>query len=397
MTRPTWLLIVPLVALALVSVNSSSAQSGAERVPTRPELPAERDSNSARDYFYYGASQISKHPERAAAAFYWAGRLDPAWADPLYGQYIAALVAQPWRIIHGYLIEDDRIRRDSLILSIDAIEHRALMRNPFVDRRFDGVLLDTWANGVPNGQDALLQLRSDYPRLAGWMSYTWGRFPEAAEQYRRALKNHPDDPVVEFERVLPFVAMGRNDSAIAAMRTSLSGFRESDSSKAGSMYRSHAFDEYCLGVLFERGGLRDSATAAYERALLDNVTFYPAHLRLARMRLASGDTARALREYADAAALNSGDPIALYEFGMLSIATDRPDSGLALLKEASTVEPYFAPPHYTLGVIYEQSGFVEEATEEYRAYLRLVPRAMTDQIAAVRRRLEGLSTAQAKP
>jgi tetratricopeptide (TPR) repeat protein len=393
--RPVLLLIAPL--LALVSANPGSAQSGAERVPKRPELPADRDSNSSRDYFFYGASQISKRPERAAAAFYWAARLDPAWADPLYGQYIASLVAQPWRVIHGYLIEDDVIRRDPLILSIDAIEHRALMRNPFVDRRFDGVLLDTWANGVPNGQAALLELRSDYPRLAGWMSYTYGNFQEAAVQYRRAIKRYPDNPWLQFERVLPFVAMGRNDSALTAMRTSLSGFRESDSSRAGSMYRSRAFHEFSIGVLFERGELRDSATAAYERALLDDVTFYPAHLRLARMRLASGDTARALREYADATALNSGDPVALYEFGALSMAAGRVDSAVVLLKQASTVEPYFAQPHYALGVIYQNSGFVEEAAEEYGVYLRLVPRAMTDQIATVRRRIEGLTGTPAKP
>ena len=67
------------------------------------------------------------------------------------------------------------------------------------------------------------------------------------------------------------------------------------------------------------------------------------------------------------------------------------------VSSSCAAEPYFAQPHYALGVSYEHSGFIDEAAEEYGVYLRLVPRTTTDQIATVRRRLEALTSTPAKP
>jgi tetratricopeptide (TPR) repeat protein len=390
----TWSLLLALVLTGVCPVGGQELPKGA---PARPRLPADRDTNSAASYFYYASSVLDRAPERAAAGFYWAARLDPYWADPLYGGYIASLLGQPSHVLVGYLARRDKTLHDGAIQHIDSLAYLALIRNPFVDRRFDGVLLESWLNRETQGQVALRDLRAESPRFAGWLAYTYGHFEEAASEYAIALKRHPNDPTLQLQRALPFVALGLNDSALAAVRSALATYRGSDTTRTLRMYESHAFAEYSLGVLFERADQRDSAEAAYERSLLDDIGFYPAHRKLARLRLAAGDTTRARREYADAIALGPGDAVALYEFGMLSMSMGQADSALLLLQRAAAAEPYFARPHSALGLIYESSGFLQEAEEEYGSFLRLAPRSMTAEIDGVRRRLAALAASPDRP
>ncbi len=397
MSRPGHGLLPVLLALLLVAPGGLQSQAPPKGAPPRPKLEASRDTNSAMSYFYYGSAILDKSPDRAAAAFYWAARLDPYWADPLYGEFIASLLGQSSHIIAGYLVRREKTLRDATVRHIDSLAYLALIRNPFVDRRFDGVLLETWLHRETQGQVTLHDLRANSARFAGWLEYTYGHFPDAAREYATALKENPADPTLQLQRVLPFVAMGLNDSALAAVRAALASYRGTDTTRALRMYESHAFAEYSLGVLFERADQPDSAAAAYERSLLDDVTFHPAHRKLARLRLAAGDSTRAMREYADAIALGPGDAVTLYEYGVLSMAVGRADSAALLLQRATVAEPFFAKPHSALGLLYESSGFLQEAAEEYGSFLRLAPRSMSAEIDGVRRRLAGLSASTSPP
>lgn len=367
------------------------AQSDPHKVPKRPSLPADRDTNSATSYFYYGTSQLGRYPERAAASFYWASRLDPYWADPLYARYIALLLAQPTPILTTYLTHRQSLRKDPVIRGIDSLKYLALLQNPFVDRRLEGVLLEKWLERESGGVYNLRDLRQAFPVLGPWLSYTYGRFEQSAGEYAEILARFPGNPYLQLERALPLVALGRHDSALAAVRLALDSLRGSPDDQGGYPYESQPFAEYSLGVLFEQTSQRDSAQAAFERALLDDITFYPAHRKLGRLRLAAGDTVRALKELADAAALAPGDAISLFELGALSLAAGHADSALALLTRAAEAEPYFRQPHLTLGLIYDRSGFVEEAIREYRAFVGLAPRSMDAQATGVRERLQKLA------
>src|SRR5690242_7572572 len=64
---------------------------GAQR-PARPALGPGQDTNSADAYVALGISQMMDHPKVAAAAFFWATRLDPANGDAWYGRWAARLL-----------------------------------------------------------------------------------------------------------------------------------------------------------------------------------------------------------------------------------------------------------------------------------------------------------------
>src|SRR5206468_5794225 len=109
-----------------VSFFPLQAQNG--KVPKRPDLEAAADTNSAAAYYRYGVSVVEKDPRKAADAFYWATRLDPTWAQPLYARRIALLMADP-RLLIGYMSRNRGVVQSKEAKSIDSLELRALMRD----------------------------------------------------------------------------------------------------------------------------------------------------------------------------------------------------------------------------------------------------------------------------
>ncbi len=395
-TRQRYVRAFAILLLTGAGANPGAAQLGFDKPPDRPRLAADRDTNSALDYYLYGNSVLDRDQHKAASAYYWASRLDPSWAAPLYGLYAALLLDWPPGDLTLYLTSRERALRDPKVRRIDSLGYLAVLKNPLVDRRLDGVVLSTWVFRETGGQAELRDLGMFDRRFAAWAAYARGDHKMAASVYAEVIKKHPHDPDLLFSRALAFVGMGQIDSARTAVRTALTLERRAEDESAYG-WVSHAFAEYSMGYLFDLSEQRDSATAAYERALLDDVTFHPAHRQLARARLAAHDTAGALAEYLQAAHLAPQDAGYLYDLGVLLIAAGRADSGISVLQQAATLEPYYALPHFPLGVTYESSGFVEESAEHFAAFLRLAPRSLAPAIAAARKRLAALKAMPPAP
>src|SRR4051795_370054 len=110
-----------LIAVALIASASHSASAQRlGRPEKRPKLPAGADTNDAAAYFAFGRQSFAQDPEAAAAAFYWAARINPAWGEPLYARR-AALLMQNGRLLKQVMegnkraLESDEVRRlDSL-------------------------------------------------------------------------------------------------------------------------------------------------------------------------------------------------------------------------------------------------------------------------------------------
>ena len=170
-----------------------SWQSRPAPEPARPRLPADRDSNSAASYFYYGISLLPGRSGKAADAFHWASRLDPTWADPLYARRTALLLEERQAFLGDYLGRADYVMRNPEIQRIDSLAYYAFIRNPFVDRRLDRLLIDEWLALDMQGTVTVFDLSMGNPFVAGWLAYTQADFPEALKQYARALIQHPRD------------------------------------------------------------------------------------------------------------------------------------------------------------------------------------------------------------
>src|SRR5882762_12000226 len=98
--------------LVLGAALTLQGQDAKKREAKRPKLDAGRDSNSAGAYHQYGMLNLSKRPQNAADAFYWAARLDPSVAEPCYGRWCALLLAMQRRDMFALMNDDSRYSKE---------------------------------------------------------------------------------------------------------------------------------------------------------------------------------------------------------------------------------------------------------------------------------------------
>lgn len=382
---------------ALVSAVSLASSGGAQQdkprdLPRRPRLEAGADSNSAAAYYYHGLARLRTNPIEATTAFYWASRLDPSWAEALYARRIAFHMSDLQRFsryVDGarYVIESKEVRQaDSLLL-------KAMLRNPFLYRALDKVLIEELIrdqNGAPT-----LMMSSD-PEFAGWIAYANGRFDRAIEKYGQALRKKPDAYDLHEARAQAFYMAARFDSAVTEMGRAIDALRKKDEKGITYIYESKAMYEYMSALALLHAEKVDAARDALGRALAEDLSFYIAHVRLGALALATGDSAAAAAEYGLAVELNGDDASLRYEYALLLGNLGRYDEALTHLTKATEIEPYYAPPWLALAAIYDGSGFAEQATANYTAYLARGPNEPA-RLAQIRKRVSELAVSGAVP
>ncbi len=309
-------LLASLVVSMLAAVPPSALQGQGGKMPKRPKLEAGADTNFAPAYYEYGVSMIERDPERAAAAFYWAARLDPAWAPPLYARRVALLMADP-RLLVGYMNGIRRYVESKEARSVDSLELRALMLNPFLARDLDKLLIMAYLRALVQDElrqsgdrmDAGQSTRFDYymerylrnnarERVRADVAISDGRVPEALDLYRKALGQERDGEAagIHVERARAFHQLGNDDSTRAELAQALDRLRKKDEKALVYVYQSKALLEHCIGLTYEIKAQFEPAREAYGRALQEDLSYYPAHVRLGSVALAVGDTTSALSE-----------------------------------------------------------------------------------------------------
>jgi len=130
------------LALVLAIVAVTPLPALAQKEPRRPKLPASADSNSASAYHEFGLNNLRSRPDEALAAFHWAARMEPGWAEPLYAKRVAYHLSAPHRLA-DYLLRRGYYRSKE-VRAIDSLQNEALLRNPLLYRAHDMLLLYKW-------------------------------------------------------------------------------------------------------------------------------------------------------------------------------------------------------------------------------------------------------------
>lgn len=400
------LLLCLLVSGACVS-GGSNWDPLAEPVP-EPNLPAGYDPNDPYDVYRYGETVLRQAPDRAASAFYRASRLDPLWADPIYAWRTAAFMTNP-DLFYDYLFNRRQVRNVPGVARLDSLMYRALSMNPFLQRKYDVIAIKhAWVTRI---EKELRQVgaatyvsRSDIeyvldeelsranPEVRARIAEGDGRLGVARDLYDEAARWRKNDPDLWADLARVQFLTGAGDAALKSYETALALLREKDDEELVRLYQPKMLLEFSIGMVLEERGDVEGARSAYARALQEDLSYAPAHIRLAELALEAGDTATALSEFALAVSVAPDDAGIRYRNGSMLARVGMLEEAEAELRQSIELEPLFAEPYRELGEVLERQGRLADAAAAYREYLARASRRAEGR-AEIERRLQRLAAA----
>jgi tetratricopeptide (TPR) repeat protein len=370
-----------LAALALAAAAIAPAAAGAQKRPDRPHLSADADTADWRSYYTFGVQHISREPELAERAFYWAARLNPVGAEPLYAMFVAGWMREP----HLY---QQATEGDPGIVKLPATQHlfslyeRALERDPMVNQQLEKVLEDALVNDVGNN----LEYSTD-PLTLGLLAYEIGDYKHSLKVLHDALKQSPVR--ARYTRALAYDAMTQYDSAAAELSALLRVIQQSEGRNLVRSGSSAGIYAVALGNMYRKAGKPDQAREAYRTALAADLSLAAAHVALADLALVAGDAATATQEYGTAVELRPSDGGMHARFGDALRASRDNAGAVEQYRKAIELEPDYFASYLNLGIVLDRLEKRDEAAAAYTAFLARAPKAFAPQIAAVQKRLGG--------
>jgi len=333
--------------------------------PARPDVPSWLDPNDPVTYIALGADMLRRgRADSAAAAFYWASRIDPTLAQPYYGRSVALLLAYGRRQqdFFGTAVWVPVAKIPGWrVAVIDSLRREALARDPFLRADYDHLL-----TGRP--PLFLLQKVRD-PAARGYWMYDFGNLTEADSLLGVALQKKPGRAGLRELRARAEYELGRYDSAVVQLRVLLDTLSQRDSSSLALAYRSKELIYYALGYAEAKRGDTTAARIAFEDAVDENAAFYPAHSRLAALAVDRRDVTTAMHELALATEIVPNDPTLLFFHSATLLDGGKPGQAAVELLKAIDLDPYFAKPYLFLGKAHEARGDTERAAEAYEEYV----------------------------
>lgn len=368
----------PRILLALAALVLAAGTAAAQNVRPRPELPRNADPNDWEAYFDRGTELLSRLPGEGDQYLYWAARLNPTRAEPLYAHWIAQHL-QNVRRWEAWMHDDPRVLNSPEIAQLDSLMLRAQVRNPFLHRGLVVLLYEA----TPGywGQDM-------YTR--GMLQYSTGRLDDAVRTLSEYVERNPRRLGARWDLVLALVSSRKMDSAQVVMDTLVARMRQRDETQVVKVYESKEFQEYASGLLALARNRPAEARAAMEQAIVENAASWYAHRGRAMALRVEGRPDEAAQEMAAAIELAPEDALLFYDYGVALVEAHHPADAAVQFRRAVKLEPYWADAWLGLGDGERMSGHAAEAISAYERYLALAPRSASATAQAVRDYVERL-------
>lgn len=309
--------------------------------PERPRLEQDADTNDPQAYADLGEAYIARWPDTAAAAFYWTTQLDPWRADAYYARSVA-LMRTVWepRRSRGAWMPTRRLHPREIAV-IDSLNALAYDLDPFVERTFDHLV------GAPVGRFICHRIMD---RPAAGLCYLQSRAYQLAVQVLdTALRFDAKKIELHYLRALAYYRLHKPDSAAIALGVLADSLGRRQEKTLTAFYISRATIYYAQGMAYTQTGDTAAARDAYERALVEDLGFHMASVRLAGRTLAAGDTASALNHLTHAIGLSPNDAALRLYYGVILAASNRRTEAREQFEKAIEINPNYAQPYLHLG------------------------------------------------
>lgn len=364
-----------LVALSLVTLATpAAAQPKPRPVPPRPALAKGADTNDAAAYLALAREQVEANPRKAIAAYTWALRLDPSSAEALDGLAIATLMDDDG--LFNTWMRGPRDRKEAeRTRVVDSLMVEAELINPFLDGRSQMPLVRKARRGTSGFVEVDNSASRDYEGarysdyVKGWSEYRLGYLQSALKWWGSALGKEKVRAPIHALRGRVFQVLGQSDSAIASLKLAIKEYTKGEDSSLVFFYQPKARFFYQLGWIYEGLGRTADAKEAYGQALTEDLSFYPAHQRLALIALAANDSATAIAEFDIATQAGARDAVLRVQYAYALSAARRLGDAAQQLQEVIAHHPDYADPYLLIARLYEATDMADLAQVQYQAFL----------------------------
>ncbi len=210
-----------------------------------------------------------------------------------------------------------------------------------------------WTELLPSDSFAWFSLGNAYNKQ--------GRYGEAIDSYREALRINPEDAETWINLGIAYGKQGRYNKAIGSFREAL------------RINPEHAESWYNLGVIYGKQGRYDKAIDSYREALRINPEHAKAWYNLGIAYGKQGRYDKAIDSYREALRINPEDAEAWNNLGIAYTRQERYDKAIDSYHEALRINPEYAEAWNNLGNVYGQQGRYGKAIDSCREALRINP------------------------
>lgn len=327
--------------------------------PKRPKLESDADTNDAQAYIEWGNRRETSR-KKAFDAYYWAYRMDPTRHVYLLNMFTAVYWAQSpeWR--SEYWQGADFAVKSKVARLLDSLSNMVSYREPFAH----------FTNG---GRCAVDRDWLDYVAESVYLTaehyFEQGCWTQAIDWYRKVLAKYPNHLSSRMNLVRSMHWTGQHGNALAQIDTTLAQLRARDSKRTYRFYVSKEQLEMMRGEILAQMEDYFNAKKAYGRALEENLSYWPAHVRLALLASIQGEHDEALQEYDQAVQLAPNEPAVHFDYGIALLRADKAAEAEREFRRVIELEPNFGLAYFNLALTLDRQGRRDDAIAAYRTYL----------------------------
>ena len=361
------------LGLALTCMAAIARAQAAGKEPKRPKVEADMDTNDAQSFLLVAAHQLDLRPAVARDAFWWATKLDPGSAPAYYGLRMATILADESVVrllLNG--AKNERDRGD--VRQLDSLDLKVELLDPFASRNLEGKWLARLSEVMgytPQDVGKSFAKRGDYQ--FGLLNMWEGRLPMALEAFARSLRTAKVTSGIHALRGRIFQAVGNPDSALGSLKAAVDAAKKVEDTALVRFFQPKARYLYQMGWLYEALEKPALAREAYGQALVEDLSFYPAHQRLALLALAAGDTATAISEFDIGVQAGTEDVVLRLQYAYALAATRKLAEASQQVQQVIAKEPYYSDPYLMLARLYDATEMADLALVNYKAFLARSP------------------------
>jgi len=210
-----------------------------------------------------------------------------------------------------------------------------------------GAVMEKLADKLPDVVDIRVSLGLNQQRL--------GAYPQAAREFKQAIKQDPANAQAHFELGFCYFQLHQSSDAIQELKAALSlepWYTRADEALAEIYIQERDFPQ---------------ARAHLNHLLSIDPASYTAHFNLGVFAALEKNWSEAQRQMLSALHADPGSAEAHNTLGGIYLQRGDLERARHQFEEAIRLQPKFAAAHYSLGMIFQKQGKSEESAQEFRA------------------------------